>query len=460
MKRFPKGFVWGAATSAYQIEGAVSEDGRGESIWDRFAATPGKIADGSDGSVACEHYHRYRDDVKLLGWMGLEAYRFSVAWPRVFPNGVGAAPNAQGLAFYDRLVDELLAHGVRPCVTLYHWDLPQVLEDRGGWPARDTAKAFIDYTQVVTRKLGDRVKHWITHNEPWIAAFLGYAQGIHAPGRKSWADGLAASHHILLSHGWAMRVIRENVKDARAGITLNLTPVYAASSSEADREAARLYDSRFNRWFLEPLHGRGYPQDALDDHAREGHIREALLDCVQQGDLSVIAERTDFLGINYYTRNIQRSTRVKEEENAPRVISARDDRTDMGWENYADGLYELLVRVQRDYAPPAIYITENGAAYDHAPDATGAVHDLPRLRYLHDHLEACLRALEAGVPLAGYFVWSLLDNYEWAEGYKKRFGVIWVDYQTQARIPKRSAHWYRGVATQNALLDISDVAAE
>jgi beta-glucosidase len=460
MKRFPTGFVWGAATSAYQIEGAVSEGGRGESIWDRFASTPGKIADGSDGSIACEHYHRYREDVKLLAWMGVSAYRFSVAWPRIFPDGVGSVANERGLDFYERLVDELLAHDIRPCITLYHWDLPQVLEDRGGWPGRATAEAFVAYSDVVTKRLGDRVKDWITHNEPWCAAFLGYAEGIHAPGRTSWADALAASHHMLLSHGWAMQVIRANVSNARAGITLNLSPVYAASDSAADHEAARVYDSRFNRWFLEPLHGRGYPLDALEDHVREGNLRDAELACVREGDLKVIAEPTDFLGINYYARNIQRSSQVKEEDNAPPVISLLDERTDMGWEIYADGLYDLLLRVQRDYAPPAIFITENGAAYGHAPDAGGAVHDVPRTRYLHDHLDACLRALGAGVPLRGYFVWSLLDNYEWAEGYAKRFGVVWVDYATQERIPKGSAHWYRGVATQNALLEVTELAAE
>jgi beta-glucosidase len=455
VKRFPAGFVWGTATSAYQIEGATRDDGRGESIWDRFASLPGKIADGSDGSVACEHYKRFSDDVKLMGWLGIAAYRFSVAWPRIVPAGRGGQVNERGLGFYERLVDTLLEQGIRPCVTLYHWDLPQVLEDQGGWPVRATAEAFVDYADVVTRRLGDRVSCWITHNEPQVVSMLGYARGIPAPGRTSTADALATAHHLLLSHGWAMQVIRSNVRDAEAGITCDLQPSYAASASEADQEAARLYDGRVNRWFLDPVHGRGYPADVVADYVREGHLPAGELPFVREGDLATIATPTDFLGINYYSRAILRSDRLPEAENLPRALSASDDKTDMGWENYADGLTDLLTRVHADYAPRAIYITENGAAYGHGPDESGSVHDAPRTLYLRNHLAACLRAIEAGVPLRGYFVWSLLDNYEWAEGYAKRFGIVYVDYQTQQRIPKASAHWYRGVVAGNALLDLA-----
>jgi beta-glucosidase len=455
LKRFPSGFLWGTATSAYQIEGATSDDGRSESIWDRFASQPGKIADGSDGSVACEHYRRFADDVKLMGWLGIDAYRFSIAWPRILPEGVKGTVNQRGLDFYSRLVDTLLAEGIRPCITLYHWDLPQVLEDQGGWPVRHTAEAFVDYADVVTRRLGDRVTHWITHNEPQVASMLGYARGIHAPGRTSPADALAAAHHLLLSHGWAMQVIRANVKSAQAGITLDLSPAYAASSSAADRDAARSHDGRVNRWFLDPVHGRGYPVDAIADHVRAGHLASPDLPFVQAGDLHTIAAPMDFLGVNYYSRAITRSEQLPEAENLPRAVSASDDKTDMGWENYADGLSDLLIRLSHDYGPRALYVTENGAAYGHGPDESGSVRDVPRTTYLRNHLDACLRAIEAGVPLRGYFVWSLLDNYEWAEGYAKRFGIVWVDYETQRRIPKHSAHWYRSVVNENALLDIA-----
>lgn len=450
MKRFPAGFVWGAATSSYQIEGAAFTDGRSESVWDRFSATPGKIADGSTGMVACDHYRRYRDDVKLMAWLGIDSYRFSIAWPRVLPNGTGKI-NEKGLDFYERLVDALLDEGIKPCVTLYHWDLPQVLEDKGGWPVRATAEAFVEYAQVVTRRLGDRVEHWITHNEPWCAAILGYGTGYHAPGRRDFNAALAAGHHLLLSHAWAIRVIRENVKRAHAGITLNVSQVHAASSSDADRDAARAYDGQLNRWFLDPVFGRGYPQDVVHDYARAGRIRGPELPFVQDGDLTTIATKTDFLGINYYTRQVERSALVNEAENAPPEIIPSDDRTDMGWEVYPDGLREVLVRIHKDYAPSCIYVTENGAAYAHGPEG-GKVQDTPRARYLHAHLHACLAAIEAGVPLAGYFVWSLFDNFEWAEGYAKRFGIVWVDYQTQERIAKESAHWYRSVIAENALL--------
>jgi beta-glucosidase len=451
MKRFPEGFLWGAATSSYQIEGAAREDGRGESIWDRFARIPGAIADGSNGDVACDHYHRFKADVDLMASLGIQAYRFSVAWPRILPEGRKERIEPRGLDFYDRLVDALLRAQITPIVTLYHWDLPQALEDAGGWTSRSTAQAFVDYADVVSRRLGDRVKLWITHNEPWCIAVLGHAEGKHAPGRKSWPDALAASHHLLLSHGWTVPVLRRNVPGAEVGITLNLTPAVPASPSEADQDACRELDGTFNRWYLDPLYGRGYPRDIVDAHRRDGHLPDGPLPFVNEGDMPVVATETDFLGINYYSRGVIRSSRIPEEANLPRTVLVGDDRTDMDWEVYPDGLLDVLRRVHRDYGPRRLYITENGAAYDTPPGPDGKVHDDRRRDYLHGHLEAAARACEEGIPLRGYLLWSLLDNYEWAEGYKKRFGAVWVDYATQKRTPKESARWYRDVIRANAV---------
>jgi beta-glucosidase len=450
MLRFPDRFLWGVATSAYQIEGATREDGRGESIWERFAQTPGAIADGSDAIVACDHYHRWPEDLALMQWLGVGAYRFSVAWPRLLPYGRGRLNHA-GLGFYDRLVDALLAANIEPFVTLYHWDLPQPLEDTGGWAARATVDAYLEYVDIVSTALGDRVRHFITHNEPWCVSVLGYADGVHAPGRRDWPAALAAAHHLLLSHGLAAPLIRANANDAAVGITLNLVPTEPASPSAADNDASRARDGAFNRWFLDPLYGRGYPEDVIADHVDAGHLPAPELPFVLPGDLARIAAPTDFLGINYYSRAVVRSERVAESDNAPRTVHPGDERTAIGWEVYPDGLRQLLARVQRDYAPPAVYITENGAAYDTAPDADGKVHDVERQRFLHAHLTAALEACHAGVPLAGYFAWSLLDNYEWQEGYRQRFGLVWVDFATQRRVIKESAAQYRAIIAANAL---------
>ena len=440
--RFPAGFVWGAATSSYQIEGAIDADGRGPSIWDTFCRRPGAIADASDGAVACDHYHRAADDVAMMAALGLKAYRFSVAWPRVLPAGRGVV-NARGLDFYDRLVDQLIAAGITPWATLYHWDLPQALQDEGGWPVRATAEAFVEYAHVVATRLGDRVKHWITHNEPWCASVLGHLEGVHAPGIKSPQAHLASSHHLLLSHGLAVPVIRAAAPGSQVGITLNLVPAEPASPSEADRLATNRFDGWFNRWYLDPLVGRGYPQDLLEAYRSEGYIDDWSFE--RPGDLDAMAAPTDFLGINYYTRGIIRSDRVPEAENAPRTVERVGVPTDMDWEVYPEGLRSLLVRVHQDYGFKAIHITENGAAYATGPDASGRVADHDRLAYLDGHLRACHAAIAAGVPLGGYFAWSLLDNFEWAYGYEKRFGLVWVDYATQARTPKDSALWYRDV---------------
>lgn len=448
---FPAGFVWGAATSSYQIEGAAFEGGRGESIWDRFCREPGNVLGGGSGDVACDHYHRYRDDVELMRWMGLGAYRFSIAWPRVLPEGRGRV-NPAGLDFYDRLVDALLEAKIEPYATLYHWDLPQVLESEGGWTVRSTAAAFVEFTDAVTRRIGDRVTHWITHNEPWCASMLGYQQGIHAPGRQDWSAALVASHHLLLSHGLAVPVIRTNCAKAEVGITLNLAPVVPASGSRPDREACRHADGHLNRWFLEPLFLGHYPADMVADYRGMGRL-PAGLDPASSEDLGAISVPIDFLGINYYFRNVARSESVPEDRNAPREVhlAPESEWTDMGWEVYPDGLRQILTRVHLDYRPKALYVTENGASYADGPGPDGRIRDVRRSRFLHDHLAACHRALEGGVPLRGYFAWSLLDNFEWERGYDQRFGLNWVDYGTQERRPKDSARMYRRFVDRNAI---------
>ncbi|HEY0739758.1 MAG TPA: GH1 family beta-glucosidase [Herpetosiphonaceae bacterium] len=445
--RFPDGFVWGAATASYQIEGATDEDGRGESIWDRFSHTPGKTLNGDTGDVACDHYHRWESDIKLMQELGLKAYRFSVAWPRILPEGRGQI-NEAGLAFYDRLVDGLLAAGITPWVTLYHWDLPQVLEDAGGWTNRATADAFAEYTEVITQRLGDRVKHWITLNEPWCSSFLSYYIGEHAPGHKNFPEALAAVHTLLLAHGKAVPIVRRNSPGAQVGITLNLAQVYPATESPADQAAARRYDGYFNRWFLDPLYGRGYPEDMLALYGNK-------VPAIEAGDFETIAAPTDFLGLNYYTPSF-----VYDNPNDP-LLSVGHTRledaeyTAMNWAIYPQGLYDQLLRVPRDYPTGPLYITENGAAYDDAApqevDGELRVTDAERTSYYARHLDAAQRAIEVGSPLKGYFAWSLMDNFEWAFGYGKRFGITYVDYQTQQRVIKDSGRWYSRVIAANAL---------
>jgi beta-glucosidase len=453
---FPKGFVWGAATSAYQIEGAVNEDGRGESIWDRFARSNSRIEDGSTGDVACDHYHLWRQDLVLMNGLGLGAYRFSTAWPRVMPTG-RAPVNERGLDFYDRLVDGLLERGIEPFVTLYHWDLPQSLQDEGGWASRATVAAFVDYADAVSRRLGDRVRRWITHNEPWCQSLLGYLEGRHAPGLRDWQAALASAHHLMLSHGIAVQVLRDHSPGSEVGITLNLSPSVPASPSPADVAACNYYDGYMNRWFLDPLHRAQYPEDMVREYVERGHLPKGNghgpLSFVRDGDLEAIAAKTDFLGINYYNRTVARSDRIPESDNAPRTVflAPQSDWTDMGWEVYPEGLTEMLVRVQRDYAPRKVYVTENGASYRQGPDAYGRVADEKRVRFVRDHLLAARRAIDVGVPLAGYFLWSLLDNFEWERGYTQRFGITWVDFETQRRIPKDCAFWYSEVIADNSV---------
>jgi beta-glucosidase len=431
-RALPQDFVWGAAGSAYQVEGAVAEDGRGESIWDRFVSVPGAIANGDTGVVACDSYHRFGEDVRLMRELGISAYRFSISWPRIMPSGRGHV-NSAGLDFYDSMLDELLASGIEPYATLYHWDLPQALEDRGGWPARETVGAFAEFVEVVAARLGDRVPNWITQNEPWVVSWLGYGLGVHAPGRRSEADALAAAHHVLLGHGRAAEVLRRDAPRARVGVTVDLYPMYPATDSEDDVAAARLLDGTRNRWFLEPVLGLGYPTDMLEHYA-------TILPRMDDGDLNTIGAPLDFLGVNYYSRNVVRAGSDPARPDAVDVDGV--ERTEMGWEVYPDGLKDLLVRLHRDYDLPDVYITENGAAY---PDArrNGSVADPDRISYVERHLSALTEAIADGVPVRGYFLWSLLDNFEWAFGFSRRFGIVYVDFDTLERVPKDSFAWYR-----------------
>jgi beta-glucosidase len=428
---FPADFVWGAATASFQIEGATHEDGRGESVWDRFCATPGKVRGGDTGEIACDFYHRYPDDIRLMKELGLDAFRFSIAWPRVLPEGRGAV-NEAGLDFYDRLVDDLLANGIEPFATLFHWDSPQALEDKGGWRERSTAEAYAEYAEVVVSRLGDRVRHWITHNEPWVYAWIGHAWGLHAPGRKSEADAVAVAHHLLLSHGWVVQAIRRAAPDARVGITLNLSHIYPATDSPEDEAAAYQRDGQDNRWFLDPIFRGSYPADLLERN-------ELVAPHVRDGDLEIASAPIDFLGVNNYSRFI-----VAAGASGPENVANPDaQHTDMGWEVYPDGLHDVLVRVARDYEPAAIYITENGAAFPDVRVHDGAVHDIERTAYLESYIAAVGRAIAAGAPVKGYFVWSLLDNFEWGFGYSKRFGIVYIDFPTLERVPKDSFYWYR-----------------
>ena len=444
--RFPDGFTWGAATSAYQIEGAVNEDGRGPSIWDTFCRQPGKVWQGENGDVAADHYHRWREDVALMAELGLKAYRFSVAWPRVLPAGRGPA-NQAGLDFYDRLVDALLEHGIEPWLTLYHWDLPQALQDRGGWTKRETAEAFAAYADIVVRRLGDRVTRWITHNEPAVTVLDGHFTGQHAPGKKNPLDAAWAYRNIMASHGLAVQALRAAAgRPIQAGIVLNLSPVHPASDAKEDARAARRFDGLLNRMFLDPVLRGRLPADL--------EKMFGLLFKINDEDLRTIATPTDFLGVNYYTRTV-----VQHDKGVPFVqaseVRPEDNEYSEMWEIYPPGLYELLTRVWKDYRPAHIFVTENGIPVPDVLEPAGHVRDVRRIAYLRDHLLQVHRAIADGVPVRGYFTWSLLDNFEWAYGYPMRFGLVHVDYETLARTVKDSGRWYAGVMERNGL-EISD----
>lgn len=437
---FPAEFAWGAATAAYQIEGAAAADGKGESIWDRFSHTPGAIGDGSTGDVACDHYRLWQDDLDLLASLRLNAYRFSVSWPRVFPEGRGAI-NPAGLDFYDRLVEGLLARGIAPFITLYHWDLPQALQEKGGWENRDTAFYFADFALALARRLGDRVGRWITHNEPHVVVYEGYVKGDKAPGIRKPSLILPISHHLLLSHGAATEALRSELPEtARIGITLNFADIEPATDREADIQAARVRDGLWHRLYLDPLYHGAYPEDILP-------LVSAPPDLIRDGDLERIATPTDFLGVNYYTRSIIRAGRNGPDD--PRSVPPRGALTTMRWEVYPEGLTHVLRRLRDDYSPKALYVTENGAAYPDSVAPDGRIYDTQRETYIRRHLQATRDALAEGVPVRGYFVWSLMDNFEWQHGYAPRFGVAYTDYATQQRIPKESARFLAAVAATN-----------
>ncbi|MCB0966928.1 MAG: beta-glucosidase [Ilumatobacter sp.] len=435
-RSFPVDFVWGAATSSFQIEGAATADGKGESIWDRFCATAGTIVDGSDGTTACDHYHRVADDVALMADLGLNAYRFSIAWPRVVPNGTGEA-NPAGLDFYDRLVDELLAAGITPYPTLYHWDLPQALQDRGGWTDRATAEAFADYAATTVRRLGDRVTRWTTVNEPYVIANLGHLTGEHAPGHRDLGEALAASHHVLLGHGLARRAIKEIDPAHEVGIVINFTPVTPVGDSPFARDRQRVVDEFENRWYTDPLAGRGYPAFTTE---RLGWDQSEVL----PGDLDLIAQPLDFFGINFYTRKFVAAIEGERGE--------RGADTSMGWEIHPPALGDLLRRLDSEYGFPRLFITENGAAMpDTERDPDGRIADHDRIDYLRGHLDQVAGAIADGVPIDGYFAWSLLDNFEWAWGYGPKFGIVEVDPDSLERRPKRSALWYADLIRSGTL---------
>ena len=450
-KPYPKDFKWGTATSSYQIEGAPTAGGKGPSVWDTFSHIEGKIKNGDTGDRACDHYHLWRDDIGLLKNLGVNAYRFSISWPRIFPTGKENEPNQIGLEFYSRLIDTLLENQITPFITLNHWDIPQGLEDSGGWPERDIVHDFVRYSYHVSRHLGDRVKHWITHNEPWCVSYIGYIGGHKPPGLKNnWVKSLAAAHHLLLSHGMAIPEIRNNSKQSDVGITLNLNTAIPASGSTYDEDACRFYDGQFNRLYLNPLYKNEYPDDVFEYLKTKSLISESDLNFIKQGDLNIISTKTDFLGVNYYSRAVIRNEEIDENNNLPRNVDM-GPKTDFGWEIYPPGIYDLLMKLKNEYKVQNIYITENGCSYGDGPNSEGKINDKRRIEYYHSHLTELKRAIEDGVSCSGYFAWSLMDNFEWAQGFSQRFGLIWVDFETLERIPKDSYYWYKKYISENSL---------
>ena len=454
-------FIWGTATASYQIEGAVDEGGRGLSIWDTFSHTPGRTLNGDTGDTATDHYHRLEEDLDLIARLGVSAYRFSIAWPRIQPTGTGPV-NQAGVEFYSRLVDGLLARGIQPVATLYHWDLPQALEDQGGWLNRETAYRFADYAEIMASALRGRVSLWITLNEPWCSAFLGYGTGVHAPGHTSAEEAIIAAHHLNLAHGLAARSIGRLAPEAKIGVTLNLHRNRPASERAEDLDAVRRLDAIGNRIFTGPLLDGGYPADLLEDTA-------AVTDWsfVKTGDAEKIKVPLDVLGVNYYHAGLvrawdgisERSAEHQHGDSATPFVGCEDidflpqprPVTAMGWPVVPEGLTELLVQLGEDFPGQELMITENGAAFDDEVSADGGIHDEDRIAYIRAHVAAVGRAIDQGVPVTGYFVWSLMDNFEWAFGYERRFGIVWVDYSSQQRIFKDSAHWYKNLARTGIL---------
>lgn len=445
---FPDDFLWGVATASYQIEGSPTADGKGESIWDRFSHKPGNIFNGETGDIACDHYIRYEEDLKMMAEMDLGAYRFSLSWPRIFPDGNGKF-NEPGLDFYRRLGDQLHRKNINPVITLYHWDLPQLLQDRGGWQNRDTVKYFADYAAVVYDKLDIPVEMWITLNEPWVITFLGHAFGIHAPGVKDFNSTLQVAHNLLLAHGLAVGAFRRGGREGeKIGITLDLSPCHPAGDNQADRAAAVRTDGYKNRWFLDPILKGSYPSDLQDIFSQT-----IELPSMEEEDLKIISTPIDFLGVNNYTRMIVESTGSENDFMGSPLTPVDSEYTEMGWEVYPQGLYELLIRIHHDYGPIPLYITENGAAFPDILNSNNTVDDSRRINYLRSYLQGIRQAISEGVPVKGYFVWTLMDNFEWSYGFSKRFGLIYVDHVTQKRYWKNSAHWYKNVIRQNGFIE-------
>jgi len=442
---FPKDFIWGAATASYQIEGAYQEDGKGESIWDRFSHTPGKVENGDTGDIACDHYHKYREDIALMKEIGLDSYRLSISWTRILPEGKGEL-NQAGLDFYRKLINELIDAGIEPAITLYHWDLPQALQEEGGWANRDTIKYFVEYAEILFKEFGDIVPRWITHNEPWVVAFMGNSTGEHAPGFKDHKLALQVAHNLLVSHGLAVKKFRELGLSAEIGITLNMNSVYPLTDSKKDQQAAEIMEDYINDWFLDPLYKGRYPEKLAKMYKEKyGEIE------IEDGDMDIIQEKTDFLGINYYTRALLKHNPDSDFFQIDHVRPEDSEYTAMDWEVYPKGLYDLLIKLNREYTDQDLYITENGAAFDDKIGEDGRVDDKKRIDFLKNHFISAHKAIEDGVPLKGYYVWSLMDNFEWAFGYNKRFGIIHVNYDTCERTLKESAHWYKEVIANNSV---------
>lgn len=443
---FPKDFIWGVATAAYQIEGAHNVDGKGENIWDRFTSIPGNIYKNHNGNVACNHYNLYEKDIEIMEELGIKNYRLSISWARIFPKGYGEI-NQKGLDYYKRLINTLISKGIKPAVTLYHWDLPQHLQDMGGWANRKVIDYFVEYAELMFKEFGDVVPIWITHNEPWVVSILGHAWGVHAPGIKDYKTALQVAHNILLSHGKVVKLYRSMNLKGKIGITLNLSSTHPLTDDEKDVRAAEVYDGFLNRWFLDAVLKGTYPEDMVKLY-REQNILPEYTD----EDMRIISEKIDFLGINYYTRSV-----LKYDENAyplkASLVDLENPKTDMGWEIYPQGLYELLTNIHHNYGGVDILITENGAAFNDIVNYKGKVVDDYRIDYLYRHLREAHRAISEGVNLRGYYLWSFLDNFEWAEGYAKRFGIVFVDYKTQQRIVKESAYWYSNVIKNNSLCE-------
>ncbi|MHB8087590.1 MAG: GH1 family beta-glucosidase [Anaerolineaceae bacterium] len=448
---FPKDFKWGTATSAYQIEGAADQGGRSPSIWDEFSHRSGTIRNNENGDVACDHYHHWKEDIQLMKQLGYKAYRFSVAWPRILPEGRGRV-NQQGLDFYNRLIDEMLQSEIAPYLTLYHWDIPTKL--KGAWLNRDSVYAFEEFSDVCARTFGDRVKSWMTINEPICASFLSYTWGHHAPGLSDPFQGLVAAHHLLLSHGLAVKAIRAHYPDAEIGIALNPASVYPLTDSKVDHQMAKQAETMQNRWFSDPVFKGSYPVETFQAYIELGVLKNENPDFIHLGDMEIISIPTDFLGINYYTRQVYHTDQpeMPSVEHFKSLPAPADNQTEMGWEIFPQGLFDLLQKVNNEYHPRKILITENGASYSYAPDNFGKIDDPKRIDYIDMHLQTIARAIQAGIPVDGYFVWSFMDNFEWAQGYSQRFGLVYVDYKTQKRTPKASAYWYGKVIKDNGLI--------